>query len=283
MSDAEGTSAPVDGGQPAPQGGSGPEAGGNAPQTGGGNPNYDSIRSKLGPSFSLVENDLKEMDRLANERITRSNADLKRYTDLGDFDSIQQAYGLAGRLNSDPRGVYDLLGQYLSQQGLLDDIEDDDDVEYDEDGVEIEPSPQDLQLQQLQAAQEQMQGYLSQQEQARAEAQAEQELDSQMQSIRQANPHFTDADEARIYRFAYAAALANESDPDLEAAAAELNSLRTEFLSAPRAGDSAPRLVPSNGGLPRQGEPVSRGKQKSQDTQSDVVAMLRANRSQLGL
>lgn len=278
MSDAEGTGdvAPAPSGTEAPA--QGQQQANPAPQ-GGGNPVYDGIRSKLGPSYSLVEPDLREWDRQAQERITKANAEAKRYAELGDFQTLSQAAQLQRLLQSDPKAVHDRLTQFLRQNGTLppevqaavDAQEDDDSEEYD-----------DPRFAQLQQSQQQIASFLADQQRQQAEAQALGQFESQMTSIRQQNPHFTDQDENRIYRMAYATAVSTDGEPDLAAAAAELNSMRTDFLSAPRPGSSAPRLVPSGGGQPPRGEATPYAKQNPQQTQQSVVEMLRANRAAQG-
>lgn len=254
--------------------GSGPagEPAGIPAPSGGGNPAWEPIRSKLGPSFGLVEEHLKEWDRSAQQRITDANSKVQRYEQLGKYEELQQAYQLQQRLNQDPRQVYSLLENYLRQTGQLEDLNAA--VEDDEQDPE---SDVERQLQQLGQSQQQIQEFLAQQEYQRQEAAATADFDRQMAGIRQANPHLSDDDETEIYQRALSVALQTDRDPDLNAAAEEFNALRTRLLTAPRAGDSAPRLVPSGGGAPGRGEPQNVAKMTPAQRQSYITDMLKAN------
>lgn len=273
MSDTSGTgAAPVDTGA-----GPGPveQAQQPVPDSGGGNPAWEPIRSKLGPSFGLIEDHLKEWDRSAQQRVEQANTKAQRYEQLGDYDSLNRAYLLQQRLDANPMEVHSLLTNYLRETGMLPAeaaqvaqqmVEEDDDPQ----------SDVERQLQALGQSQQQIQEFLAAQEYQREQASAEAEFGRQMQSIRQSNPHISDDDEQEIYGRALANAMRDGSDPDLAKATEEFNALRTRLLSTPRPGASAPRLVPSGGGAPTRGEPQNPAKMTPAQRQAYVTELLKA-------
>lgn len=282
MSDTSGTSTPPAAAPAAPaEGGSGPETTSTTStstegqQSSGGNPAWDTYRSKLGPSFRLIEGDLAEQDRLAQQRVEAANAKAKQYEDLGSIDDLRNARALATQLNDDPKGVYERLAGWLRANGQLEEaaaMQQAADAEPDADGDDEDEDPR---IKELREGQERIQGFLSEQQRAQAIAQAQSQYEATMQDIRGKNGWMSDDDAAEIVRRALGDAIANESEPDLQKAADEYIGLRTRFLSTPRPGDSAPRLVPSGGTAPARDSNFDFTKAGKQDRQSYIAEILR--------
>lgn len=226
-----------------------PESG-SSEQSSQGNPAWETYRSKLGDNFfKLIEKDLAEDDRRAQTRISEANAKAKQYEEFGTPDDIRAARQLAQQVGTDPKGVYERLGDWLRQNGqleaaaaadaqaeALDDEEDSEDT--------------DPRLAELQQGQQQIQEFLAQQQRQAAIEQTTAEFQTQMKDIRGKNEWMSEDDENEILSRALANAQTSDKDVDLGEAAEQYISLRTRFLTTPRPGDSAPRLVPSGGGAP---------------------------------
>lgn len=240
-------------------------------QQSGVNPAWEPLRSKLGEvTFRLVQDDLKEMDRLAQQRITEANAEREKFTALGDFDTVQGAMSLIANIDEDPKAFYERMGDLLRQQGLLEEAAAADAAA---DAVDDDAEDDDPVVQRLHALEEREQQRVLQAEAARFER----ELDTKVESITKANPWMSQVDKDEIMSRAgkYLTPTATV-DQILEKASAEWIGVRQSLQSVPRAGDSAPRLVPSGGGNPAAAAPQDPAKMSVKDTRSLIENVLKA-------
>ena len=256
---------------------SGPVDGGvTATDNGGGNPAWENLRTKLDPiSFKSIEDDLKQWDKSAESRISALNQQLKPYKDLGDVTQLQSYASIAQQLDSNPEAIYEALGTFLRQNGRL--PETDAEMQKAVDDYEDEESEAvDPRIAQLEAQQEQMRLFLESQENERAQREADAALDNEIGQLQQKHPEFT-ADDINevLMRAAYYAEVTGEVKP-LDVLAQEyLEKTVNRIRAVPRPGDSAPRLLPTSGGVPTanaQGTPL--GKMSRGDVQSLIAASL---------
>lgn len=254
-------SGPVDGGAPATES--------------GGNPAWESLRTKLDPiSFKAIEEDLKGWDKSAETRISTLNSQLKSYSELGDVDQLRQYAQIAQQIDANPEAIYEALGTFLQQNGRLPETKKEmedalDDVE--EDGQEL----RDPRYDELAQQQEQMRLFLEEQENARLAQEADKALEQEIGQLQQKFSDFTEDDiQEVLMRAAYE--LSNGNDRSLEEIAQEyIEKTVNRIRAVPRPGDSAPRLLPTSGGVPTanaQGTPL--GKMSRSDVQSLIAASL---------
>jgi hypothetical protein len=255
---------------------SGPVDGGvTATENGGGNPAWESLRTKLDPiSFKAIEDDLKGWDKSAETRISTLNTQLKNYSELGDADQLRQYAQIAQQIDANPEAIYEALGTFLRENGRLPETEQEmedafDDVE--EDGqVARDPRYDELAQQQ-----EQMRLFLEQQEDVRIAQEADKALDQEIGQLRQAHPDFSDDD---IHEVLMRAALdmSNGGNRSLDELASEyIEKTVNRIRAVPRPGDSAPRLLPTSGGVATgNGQGTSLGKMSRGDVQSLIAASL---------
>lgn len=254
---------------------SGPVDGGTPATDGGGNPAWESLRTKLDPiSFKAIEDDLKGWDKNAESRISNLNSQLKTYKDLGEVEQLQSYAALAQQIDAQPEVIYEALGNFLKENGRMPETEAEmqeavDDVE--EDGQDY----RDPRVDELAQQQEQMRQFLAQQEQVRLEQEADKALDSEIGQLQQSFPDFTNDDiQEVLMRAAYE--LSNGKDRPLSEVAQEyIEKTVNRIRAVPRPGDSAPRLLPTSGGVPTantQGTPL--GKMSRGDIQSLIASSL---------
>lgn len=255
---------------------SGPVDGGeNLATEGGGNPAWESLRTKLDPiSFKSIEEDLKGWDKNAESRISSLNSQLKTYKDLGEVEQLQSYAALAQQIDAQPEVIYEALGNFLRENGRMPETQEElqdavDDAE--EDGQEY----RDPRFDELAKQQEQMREFLEQQEQARLEQEADYALEQEIGQLQQAFPDFTNDDIQEVLMRA-AFELNNGQERKLEEVAKEyIEKTVNRIRAVPRPGDSAPKLLPTSGGVPTsngQGTPL--GKMSRTDVQSLIAASL---------
>ncbi len=255
---------------------SGPVDGGtSATENSGGNPAWESLRTKLDPiSFKAIEDDLKGWDKNAESRISSLNSQLKSYSELGDPEQLRQYAQIAQQIDANPEAIYEALGTFLRENGRLPETQKEmedalDDVE--EGGQEY----RDPRVDELAAQQEQMRLFFEQQEEARLAQEADQALEQEIGQLRQAHPDFTDDDIQEVLMRA-AFELSNGDNRGLDEIAQEyIEKTVNRIRAVPRPGDSAPRLLPTSGGVPTgnaQGTPL--GKMSRSDVQSLIAASL---------
>jgi hypothetical protein len=256
---------------------SGPENG--TPQaSSGGNPAWENIRSTLDPiSFQLVEPHLKEFDKHAESRISSLNSQLKNYSQLGTPDQLKTYATIAQRLDTEPEVIHAALGQFLRDNGRMpkNEAEVTKAVEDQEEDFDFKDPRVDALAQQ----QEQMRQFLEAQQSEQIARKAEQDLDAELGSLRQARPELSREDEQEILQRAAFLAMQGK-DPNLEDVAADyFENVVNRIRSIPRPGDSAPRLLPTSGGVPSQAQGQSVGQMPSSAVQDIVANFLQQGRS----
>ena len=274
MDDLTGTDS-VDTSAEVPTADSGPVDGGdNLASEAGGNPAWESLRTKLDPiSFKCIEEDLKGWDKCAETRISTLNSQLKPYKDLGEVEQLQSYAALAQQIDAQPEVIYEALGNFLRENGRMPETQEElqDAVDDTEDGQEY----RDPRFDELQKQQEQMRQFLEQQETVRMEQEADQALEQEIGQLQQSFPDFTNDDIQEVLMRA-AFELNNGSERKLDEIAKEyIEKTVNRIRAVPRPGDSAPRLLPTSGGVPTnngQGTPL--GKMSRGDVQSLIAASL---------
>ena len=247
----------------------------------GGNPAWESVRTKLDPvSFHAIEDELKKWDKNAESRISSLNQQLKSYSDLGSPEQLQNYAAIAQKLDAEPETVYNALGEFLKQNGRLPETEAElqDAVDEQEEAEEGNPTV-DPRIAQLEAQQQQMQEFLQQQEQLKMQQEADQALDQEIQELKQQMPDFTDEDVKEVLmRAAFQLQSTGKSAKLADVAQEYLDNTVNRIRAVPRPGDSAPRLLPTSGGLPGGQQAPSLGKMSRNDVQDFIAASLQQGR-----
>jgi len=254
-----------------------------------GNPAWEGIRSQLDPiSFSKIEAELTKMDQAAQSRVQSSNEALKPWKSFADQgvtpDLVQTALSLQQRIDANPVEIYQYLGKFLADTGRMPtnaevaQAEKTGEITGDDEPQLKDPRFDELAQQQQQIA-EFLQNQAIQQQNAQLEQAAEAELDAEVNSLKTTHPELSDADVQEIMaRAAFVAqqnlAQGKEIIPSLEEIhTGWFSELRNRFLSTPRAGDSAPRLVPTSGGMPSNA-PSPVGQWSNQQVQEFIAAQI---------
>jgi hypothetical protein len=248
----------------------------------GGNPAWDSLRSKLDPvSFHSIQEDLKNFDKNAESRISSLNQQLKQYNELGSPEQLQNYAMIATRLDTEPEVIYNALGEFLKQNGRLPNTEKElqDAVDEEEATSESVETPNDPRLAQLEQQQQQMQEFLAQQENMRIQQEADYTLEQEINELKQAHPEFSEDDVREVlmraaFQLQSSGKTAKLSDVAQEYVDKTVNRIR----AVPRPGDSAPRLLPTSGGMPggQQAKPL--GQLSRNDVQSLIASSIEQGR-----
>ena len=248
----------------------------------GGNPAWDSLRSKLDPvSFHNIQDDLKNFDKNAESRISSLNQQLKQYNELGSPEQLQNYAAIAQRLDTEPEVIYNALGEFLKQNGRLPETQQEmqDAVDEEEATSGNDEAPVDPRLAQLEQQTQQMQEFLSQQEQMRIQQEADVVLGQEIDELKQAHPDFTEDDVREVlmraaFQLQSSGKAAKLSDVAQEYVDKTVNRIR----AVPRPGDSAPRLLPTSGGMPggQQAKPL--GQLSRNDIQSLIASSIEQSR-----
>ena len=248
----------------------------------GGNPAWDSLRSKLDPvSFHNIQDDLKTFDKNAESRISSLNQQLKQYNELGSPEQLQNYAAIAQRLDTEPEVIYNALGEFLKQNGRLPETQQEmqDAVDEEEATSGNDEAPVDPRLAQLEQQTQQMQEFLSQQEQMRIQQEADVVLGQEIDELKQAHPDFTEDDVREVlmraaFQLQSSGKAAKLSDVAQEYVDKTVNRIR----AVPRPGDSAPRLLPTSGGMPggQQAKPL--GQLSRNDIQSLIASSIEQGR-----
>jgi hypothetical protein len=247
----------------------------------GGNPAWDSLRSKLDPvSFHSIQEDLKNFDKNAESRISSLNQQLKQYSELGSPEQLQNYAAIAQRLDTEPEVIYNALGEFLKQNGRLPNTEAELQNAVDEEEATNESeSPIDPRLAQLEQQQQQMQEFLAQQENMRIQQEADSALEQEINELKNAHPDFSEDDVREVlmraaFQLQSSGKAAKLSDVAQEYVDKTVNRIR----AVPRPGDSAPRLLPTSGGMPggQQAKPL--GKLSRDDVQNLIASSIQQGR-----
>jgi hypothetical protein len=253
----------------------------------GGNPAWDSVRSELDEfSFHKIEPHLKEWDRSASERIASVNQQLapfKSFIDAGTTpEDIAAGLQLAQMANTNPEQLYEAIGSFLEREGRMPNkAEVKAEVKANE-GEEQQPEAQpavDPRYDELAAQNQQMMQFLQAQEYQKAVDQADRELQTEQTGLQTKHPELSAADMQDIIRQAAFVAQTTGTVPSLESVHdGWFTELRTRFLSTPRPGDAAPRLVPTSGGVPSAIPQKSLGALSSAEVQDLIASSIEQNR-----
>jgi hypothetical protein len=256
-----------------------------APAEPAGNPAWDTLRSELDEiSFHRIEPHLKEMDRAAQQRVTASNQQLAPYKEFIDSgvtpEDMQTGLALAQRVNSNPEELYEALGTYLRDNGRLpNEVELKQEIKDNAEEAEQQEPNSDPRIDELAQQTQQMREFLQAQEFERQVSVESQSLAQEEAALKAANPYLTDADIRTIQQQAVSIAQTTGKVPSItEVHDGWFSELRTRFLSTPRPGDSAPKLLPTNGGVPSSVPQKSLGALSSAETQDMIASLIEANR-----
>lgn len=246
---------------------------------GGENPAWNGIKELLPPTlFDAVKPELSKwdknyqssVDKAVNDRIEKDYGWAKGITP----EYGQQAIQIAQSIEGDPAAVWSSLGKFLKENGRM--PETPEELQEVEDDAE-EADPRDQQIQELQAQVQGLSTWAQNSTQEQMNQAAEADLEQQITNLQKAHPELSNDDMADILGRATRQALMYQAQgidkaPTLEEAFAEFDALRNRILGAPRAGASAPRLLPTGGGVPAASAGgKSLGQQSSSETQ-DLVS-----------
>jgi hypothetical protein len=260
----------------APQETTGPD------ESAGINPAWAPIKEKLGDSFfALIQDDLKGWDKSANGRIESVNAELRGYKELGTPEELAQYRTVAQNLDSaDPAELYAQIGEFLKQTGRMPTTQEAEQIaaDVDEDAEEQQATTTDPRIDEIAQSQQQMREFLENQQRQDMERRAEESLNSEIKDVMETRGYSRE-DMKEVLSIAVSLSSQPQADgsmktPPLSAAADRFDALRERILSTPRPGDSAPRLVPTSGGVPQGTPQKSLGERSRDETQDLVAAML---------
>jgi len=245
------------------------------------NPAWESVRTKLDPvSFHAIEDELKKWDKSAESRISSLNQQLKQYNELGSPEQLQTYASIAQKLDTEPETVYNALGEFLKQNGRMPETEQEmQDAVDDQEDAESEENPLDPRIAQLEQQQQQLQEFLAQQEQVKIQQEADQALDQEIQELRQQMPDFTEDDVKEVLmRAAFQLQSGNQKVKLADVAQEYMDKTVNRIRAVPRPGDSAPRLLPTSGGVPNGQQQAPLGKMSRTDVQDYIAASLQQGR-----
>jgi hypothetical protein len=248
----------------------------------GGNPAWDSLRTKLDPvSFHNIQEDLKNFDKNAESRIASLNQQLKQYNELGSPEQLQNYAMIAQRLDTEPEVIYNALGEFLKQNGRLPNTEAElqEAVDEEEATNESGDAPVDPRLAQLEQQQQQMQEFLAQQEYVRVQQEADSALEQEINELKSTHPDFSEDDVREVLmRAAFQLQSSGKTTKLSEVAQEYVDKTVNRIRAVPRPGDSAPRLLPTSGGMPggQQAKPL--GKLSRNDIQSLIASSIEQGR-----
>lgn len=270
------------------------EAGGEAPpetdETPSGiNPAWEPLRQELDPiSFSRIEKHLKDIDTAGQQRFTKLNEEFKWAKELQGQgvtpERITALLQFADTLDKSPETIYEQLGQFLKENGrmpskkeLADAVEDEDDFEEDEED--------DPRFAQLTKQQEEIKQFLARQEHEREVAVVEAQVKGELQELEASRKDLAREDIGEILRYAAAQTEANrlqglDKHVTIAEATKWFDSLKNRFLTAPRPGDSAPTLLPTNGGVPSSGQTKTTAQMSRNEVQDLIAGHLKSGKGQ---
>ena len=149
----------------------------------------------------------------------------------------------------------------------------------DQEDAESEENPLDPRIAQLEQQQQQLQEFLAQQEQAKIQQEADQALDQEIQELRQQMPDFTEDDVKEVLmRAAFQLQSGNQKVKLADVAQEYMDKTVNRIRAVPRPGDSAPRLLPTSGGVPNGQQQTPLGKMSRTDVQDYIAASLQQGR-----
>lgn len=255
-----------------------------APEEFGGHPAFKPIAEKLGPLYTSIEPDLREISKSFEAKIAASNRQLDPWKQFEgtEPDRVAAAWTLAQRIDSDPVGFYHQLEGFLRQNNLIEEANQVAAAAQAVDGVENDPDPnEDPRIAQLQQqierlTQGQQQWLQAQQEQYVAqqrEAETQREYDAIGQELQALEAAGADKqvlkaviDRAELHH------LRGGPKRPLADFYQEVQAERAAILNQPRPVDRAPRLPGVSGGAPSQ--PLTDLSAATRDQSRDTFAAL---------
>lgn len=250
---------------------------GNQPQ-GGDNPAWTPFKEQLGEvPYNLIKPTLQDMDRKANERfeaIHKQYEPLKGFSDLGVTpDQVRQQQQIIDLLNNDPLTFYNMLGQnpqiaqaLAQQSGTEEPVEE----PGDDDPFDLEQNPQ---FQAMQQQNQQMMQMLQERQQQEQAQQMDQQIESEMADVFGRHQDFNEQDQRQAI-IIWSNMVQFDPNATLEQAAEQVAGYKQSILSTPRAGASAPQVMPTNGSSPSPNGNAHMGALSSKDTRSLVQQYL---------
>lgn len=199
----------------------------------------------------LVSDAFKRWDGNVTQKISKIHEQYKPLKAYEKFaqSNIDPAVAEAGvalfnRLQSDPQGFYEQLGEHfgLSAQQVQETLEGSED---DEENPEGYVQYEDPRVSQLEQQQQQMMMLWQQQEQQRIEQEADQEIEQELAEFRAKYPEVTDTDMTPILRIAYLNAQQNPNFSFEDAYKTYSREIGARMQNRP--GNNAPRVISPNG------------------------------------
>lgn len=255
-----------------------------APEDFGGHPAFKPIAEKLGPLYTSIEPDLREISKSFEGKIADQNRKLdpwKRFEGT-EPERVAAAWTLAQRIDSDPLGFYHQLEGFLRQNGLIEEAKQVAAAAEQVAGGENEPDPdEDPRIAQLQSQIEQltqgqtqwMQVQQAQYEQQQREVATQQEFDAIGQELQALEAQ--GADKATLKEVIDRAELSyyrTGQKVPLSDIYRQVQADRAAILNQPRPVDRAPRLPGVSGGAPSQ--PMTDLSSATREQSRDTLAAL---------
>lgn len=250
-----------------------------------GNPAWEEFRSQLDPiSFSKIEPILAKQDQSVQQRIQSTNASYEPWKALADQgvtpETVNYALGVMQYVDENPVELFEYLEKFLNDTGRMPSREEVQDASAAGEIGEEEAPQYDPRIDELAQQQEQMREFLEYQQQQAEAHEAEVALDNEISAFKTAHADVSDADLKEILgRTALIAqqnfAQGKQDIPSLEEVySGWFTELRTRLLSSPRPGDSAPKLLPTSGGLPSSAPAKGLGQMSRQDVQDFIASAI---------
>lgn len=232
-----------------------------ATQQSAGNPAWQPLLQQLPEAFhETVRPVLQEWDRGVQERFQQVQSQYAPYKSLIDNrvdpSMLTPALELYNLMQQDPRRVYESMAEHFkfSDQGQNGSVGEQEDDEFDLGGGPTQIN--DPRIQQLQQQQEQiLQTMQAAQEHAQAR-EAEEWLDGKVKSTTEALSQQGITPDESAWKFIMSTAAANlqnsggNYDAAFDSAVQAYTGLVSNIRQQPRAGDNAPKVLPTNGGTP---------------------------------
>lgn len=258
----------------------------------GGNPAWAPLREKLDPiSFRQIEPELSKWENETQQRITSLNDQYKPWKSFADAgatpEKIAQWQSIAEQIDTDPVAFYGLLGQFLETTGRMPNKQELGQITEnagEQPQVGEEPAEgEDPRIAQLIQQNQQMLGVLTeqakQQQKDKLDAEAETNLNAELEKFKEDHKDYSPVDVKEVIRRAAYTAQMTGKVPTLEEANAEYVAFRTELLTASRPGDSAPKLLPTSGGVPTASGQQRKLSELSRGEMQDMTAAIFAQQS----
>lgn len=216
----------------------------------GGHPAWDEVLKYVDPTNAdLVKQQLRQWDSGVNRRFEEVQSRYKPYEAFLSHQpqTLEQAMTLLNVFNGDPRRLYDQMAQHFGfnrGQGQDDNL-DVGEFADDEEEQSVPDISQHPMFQQLAMQQSQMQQYLAQQMQQQQEAEGDAWLDGEIQRLSEANQGVDIDWEYVLNKAAVIAERTGNSDTALEHAVTDYLGIVSKMR-----GPSAPRILPTSGGMP---------------------------------